>query len=726
MHLEGVQIEDFLSVERLQLPLAPLTVLFGPNSAGKSNLLEAFKAGFLQYRGGKPRLDTRSLPTLIYFVRLAGTGIKDHPDRHWLEGVLTAFPEEIPFPDPQDCAPREVDGREIELPKGLGLEDLIYHFIEQCCAAVPDAHAYQAKRFLTLLLEKPLLAIILWDVWLALDRRDLRSDLRTAAEALAQSDLDDRLWVKKAAKLCLDGKDEFVELMVLGWCDQDASFELIGKVVEVQTDPSGLSEDLDCYIQDIHVAFYERPWKSVPAPSWSQERYNDERSLTWEGQSNPWLDSLADGSVRWRSTIRPILQVIEEEANRLAPPFVQTEGHIRLALTPLDALREGPKSIVQLELVDMEKPLLAIHLGSGIRRWIAALVREACRRLVGSRVTVLDHEGQPLDDRGEIVSALIDLKESPDTFASTFRFETATEPAILLVDEPEQHLHVLAQEEVASWLIDRSRENVSVIVATHSPVFLGLPPGDASLVRVRRSNGSTNLKNLDGRLLAEFDELKEAVGLGRCGLLTLVRAVAIVEGLHDKMVIEGLYERELHAQRILVLPLHGTDNASAVIEGEFLAKSGLPIRVMFDRVRLNSVEKHSPRKWLRKEELALKEILNLKEVGADIEPIPYDEPDVICSLPGSAVRRAFPDSNFADWHQIVQRYRSAEPQNFKDFALRDMGLPQVKATYFVKSVLSHVLEGDQQSSEYKRAVAHLFASVNKGWDTLASPAPGNS
>ncbi len=45
---------------------------------------------------------------------------------------------------------------------------------------------------------------------------------------------------------------------------------------------------------------------------------------------------------------------------------------------------------------------------------------------------------------------------------------------ILLVDEPELHLHPTAVEDVTDWLRQRSADGQSLVVATHSPTVMRL------------------------------------------------------------------------------------------------------------------------------------------------------------------------------------------------------------------------------------------------------------
>lgn len=42
---ESVTIENFRGIEKLEVPLSPLTVLVGPNGVGKSSVLDAISLG---------------------------------------------------------------------------------------------------------------------------------------------------------------------------------------------------------------------------------------------------------------------------------------------------------------------------------------------------------------------------------------------------------------------------------------------------------------------------------------------------------------------------------------------------------------------------------------------------------------------------------------------------------------------------------------------------------
>ena len=46
------------------------------------------------------------------------------------------------------------------------------------------------------------------------------------------------------------------------------------------------------------------------------------------------------------------------------------------------------------------------------------------------------------------------------------------EGRVLVIDEPEVHLHPLAQSQVADWLVEMSQRATQVITASHSPQIL--------------------------------------------------------------------------------------------------------------------------------------------------------------------------------------------------------------------------------------------------------------
>jgi hypothetical protein len=142
-----------------------------------------------------------------------------------------------------------------------------------------------------------------------------------------------------------------------------------------------------------------------------------------------------------------------------------------------------------------------------------------------------------------------------------------------VVDEPERHLHPALQREVARWLKDTaaSRE-APCLVATHSTPFLALPTDDRGplYVYVDRHEGNARCEQFDAGDLAELSTIVDELGFDRGELLTTVALFLIVEGIHEVVVLERIYGRELRAARIAMLPLQGISNAQAILETDVL------------------------------------------------------------------------------------------------------------------------------------------------------------
>lgn len=85
-------------------------------------------------------------------------------------------------------------------------------------------------------------------------------------------------------------------------------------------------------------------------------------------------------------------------------------------------------------------------------------------------------------------------------YASTFY---GTDGLLLVIEEPEAHLHPLAQRWVAQKLRELAQTGVQVVITTHSPAFLdvtGLP----GWVRVYKRDGATKVIQLTAEKLAEY------------------------------------------------------------------------------------------------------------------------------------------------------------------------------------------------------------------------------
>lgn len=112
----------------------------------------------------------------------------------------------------------------------------------------------------------------------------------------------------------------------------------------------------------------------------------------------------------------------------------------------------------------------------------------------------LDGENRSYDELGTGQEQVLALGFA---YAYAAAFGASGEGLVLVIEEPEAHLHPLAQDWLASQLHRFSAEGVQVVITTHSPSFIDLRNLDA-LVLVRKEEGATVVSQLTAAGLAAY------------------------------------------------------------------------------------------------------------------------------------------------------------------------------------------------------------------------------
>jgi len=152
------------------------------------------------------------------------------------------------------------------------------------------------------------------------------------------------------------------------------------------------------------------------------------------------------------------LTSLQERANQLAPTFITERGSIRFTVAPQGASGTGPNTVVGLERPGLAEPIEWSELGAGTRRWVAVSVEAACAS----------------------------LPSNPSAGAWS-------PSPLYLIDEPELHLHPVAQRSILGWVESQVAAGAAAVLATHSHVFLDSRANSANLVGVVRVNNETVL-----------------------------------------------------------------------------------------------------------------------------------------------------------------------------------------------------------------------------------------
>ena len=310
---------------------------------------------------------------------------------------------------------------------------------------------------------------------------------------------------------------------------------------------------------------------------------------------------------------------------------------------------------------------------------------------------------------------------------------TQSAPTVLLLDEPEASLHRAAEHHLIAGLVRlAAEEQLAVIVATHSPVFLG-HPAVTKLHVARSADGHAGVAALDAHLDEEqagISAVSAALGIGVGDLLQMVRCFLVVEGEHDYVVFDELFGPELRRSLIRIAPLRGARNLGAVINAQLLFDfTDAPICLVLDHLRAEDVDpiwaKAIRATTLKRQEEVLatldrlegKEALWLRELGTRaarsgslgrIWLATLSEPDIICYLP--------PESfNLADqsWDELGTAYRSDRSREDLDFKswLRKRHGANVSPT----KVRSAVRRLDTIPDDLLRVSARALEVAGMGW-----------
>lgn len=337
---------------------------------------------------------------------------------------------------------------------------------------------------------------------------------------------------------------------------------------------------------------------------------------------------------RVRHSVLAVAQMIEAEANRVAPSFVHGQGTIGIEVIPAPAWGSGPHRVrATFTEPDGERRDLNV-IGTGTARWVAAAIRLACRRLEAGRQVVTSPGQAPAGDTEQARQIVRDARLSPLT-QTAVRLEPSDAPGFYIADEPERHLHPAAIRSVRDWLTQLAQTAATVLVATHSPILLDSPSELTTRVLVLPGENGTELHPLTGSPADELTDASDILGLTRGELLLMTRLALFVEGLHDQIILTEWFTEELRAAGIRVFSVRGVDNVLALVESEIVAALGIRIATLSDgtsipRVRSGKLKSRGDRAIARLLHEAATAGIEVKTVGLSRADILHYLDDEVC------------------------------------------------------------------------------------------------
>jgi energy-coupling factor transporter ATP-binding protein EcfA2 len=379
-------------------------------------------------------------------------------------------------------------------------------------------------------------------------------------------------------------------------------------------------------------------------------------SLASDGDDSwPWMEPIdpTDDSVGFEVnlTVRLLVHQLGSLATDLLPDFV--DGSIVAEVNdPREWGRARKIGLAFDERAGVEYQAVDVW-GHGAARWMAAAVQIALR----------------------LLAQYPDLRTLRDAGPRAFS------GYVLLVDEPEAHLHPAAVASAARWCQRMVGYGFTVVVATHHEEFLRAPGDDVALVHVAKVHWGTTTRTLHSRRTAVLRELAADVGLHPATALSLHRAILFVEGTLDEAVLDEYGGLELDAAGIKIFPIHGTKNLEGLVTAEVVTGLDIKIGILTDATDPATMLQRSGNKRSSEERKVVRVVEIATQKGLPIPTVfGVPEDDLLFALPPDAIR-TYLKGPFPGWKELRAECREAlgkgpsDSVDWKSYALERYRLP---------------------------------------------------
>ena len=161
------------------------------------------------------------------------------------------------------------------------------------------------------------------------------------------------------------------------------------------------------------------------------------------------------------------------------------------------------------------------------------------------------------------------------------------------------------------------------------------------------------------------------LGLTAGELILLTRFALFVEGPHDQAVLLGMFGNELAAAGVKVLPLHGIDNALAIVDSEVISSLGIRMGVLVDNVDRQRIGRGDAS--TKEEQATMRLLREAKISGKVVSPFGLLQRDILEYLDDDVCRTEAPD--FPGWTEAVHVWnQGGRPTKLKPFVSQQFGL----------------------------------------------------
>ncbi|MGN6802894.1 MAG: ATP-dependent nuclease [Ginsengibacter sp.] len=204
--------------------------------------------------------------------------------------------------------------------------------------------------------------------------------------------------------------------------------------------------------------------------------------------------------------------------------------------------------------------------------------------------------------------------------------ENSNKGIVILIDEPGQNLHDIAQRDAKKIINETAVDNTQIIYSTHNPNLIGdINTNEIEFTRIRivsnDAEKGTSVQTISQYMsqtkkgsLDALSPIRTAMGLNSSGSLFNAKAHnTIVEGISDHYYLTALREYFKYNSTISFIPVCGVDNVKSLVG--ILIGWGMNYKAVFDddanqgRKVYNEMKKHF---FEQNDDLAHEHILKLK------------------------------------------------------------------------------------------------------------------
>jgi energy-coupling factor transporter ATP-binding protein EcfA2 len=762
VRLTSLRLNHFGIFRNQELQLAPLTVLFGANGAGKSTILEAIEDALIPSAIRKHKivegLGQRYIRSAVVYATLDDWKILGSTDERILRDVLwmsfneihngvgdsnAVYPEDaLPLQDLMlQTATTMVESGTIGTPEER--IQIANHLLEHSVLAFGDLQGSSDTNW-GLVCRAPLddLAIpenaydrsVFLDYSLGNDDDELLSaiyDLRDGRDAIVtvlQGDPEDILWRE-------------------GYARQAARINLSNRIrplpMRLEFEPTTLDLELESFVNQIASRLTlennEVTWLVASrGPEYSKKSAAEEsidlidnvptqpsnsfNSL--DGARNVARVQSEDQAFVLSSLIRNAVERIATRANSIAPKFLLQDSQIDIEIiSPTEWKPNAPRLRATMNENGRKFPLAFV--GSGIARWASYSIRLACQELLDGTIvgdpnteTLLLEDAFSSDETTHVVverpGHISYDGATPYDEVAALRILPSKLDVVLLLDEPEAHLHPRAVASIGEWLLDIAPRVASVVVATHHPALFNLRGIGVQKDVILRSQGTSVVEPWNPASEELVDQLAHQIGLTAGDLFMMSRFVLFVEGPHDLIILEEFFGDLLRESMVRLVPLHGAKNISLLAESEIVWKMGIPMGVLTDGTNIPRVLRGEHSNHIEK--LVERMLRECKAENRDVAPFGLEKDDILFYLDdeitATFANRVFPGWSKAEtiWKQIDRP--ANDPSNgtkFKKWITETYGLPLDRDQ--VRDIAKKCKETGRIPEELSAIVAEIVAKT---------------